>query len=303
MEMQQKNRISDSFNNSVKALNSALASAYKLAPFAVILLTLMSVFVVWLTIQWTPLMTGSAVILVLILSLSIFAVRGNFGEALLSLIGGLLSIFAYEWTQERYIAFSIAWIGFALFAFLISSIKLGAKSEDIYRHAAIKLAGSGPRLKVTEKRLKDIGAQKNMGMLGPIERAETIRTFAFRNLSIELFSSGLAATETLSVITKCDIHTVSVFIADFFGSFQPKNDAEAHRITDILYHSIRSTPVSPEEYFAAFEKSRRLIVSQMIEPRVFLNELQVCLSHGVPLEDVYNVIRVKYESGSQKKMG
>lgn len=298
METKRKNSVDNSINDAVKALGSALKSAYALAPFAIIMLALMAIALVWLTIQWTPLMTGSAVILILILSLSIFAFRGNFGEALLSLVGGLLSIFAYEWTVERYIAFSVAWVGFALFALLIASIKLGAKNEDIYRQAAIKLVGSGAALKPTEKRLKEIGAKTNMGMLGPIERAEIIRTFAFRNLPIELFSSGLIATETLSVITKCDIHTVSIFVADFFQSFQPQDDSEARKITDVLYNSIRSTPVPPEDYFTAFEKSRRLIVSQTIEPRVFLQELQSCLSRGIPLEDVCNEIQTKHGIGS-----
>ena len=298
LESEDKHGIGESLSDVTKSLGSTLKAAYELAPFAVVMLALLSIGLVWLTVQWTPLMTGSAVILVLILSLSIFAFRGNFGEALLSLVGGLLSIFAYEWTSERYIAFSVAWIGFALFALLIASIKLAARNEEIYRQAAIKLVGSGSQLKPTEKRLKEIGAKTDLSMLDPVERAEVIRTFAFRNLPIDLFSSGLTATEILSVITKCEIHAVAVFVADFFQSFQPQDDSAARRITDKLYNSIRSTPVPPEEYFAAFEKSRRLIVSQLINPNTFLVDLQECLAHGIAVEDVCKEIQAKHEVGS-----
>jgi len=292
-----KHGIGDSLSEAGRALGSTLRSAYDLAPLAVIALAGLSIALVWLTVKWTPLMTGSAVILILILSLSIFALRGKFGEALLSLVGGSLSIFAYEWTAERYIAFSIAWIGFALFALLIASVKIAAKNEDIYRQAAIRLVGAGSSPRPTEKQLRDIASKSELKMLGPIERAEIIRTFAFRGLSIDLFKSGLRATEILSVITKCDIQTVALFVSDFFLSFQPLDDGEANTITDTLNFSIRNTPVPPEEYFAAFEKTRRLIVSKSVEPGEFLTDLQECLSQGVPVDDICKEIQVRHRIG------
>ena len=295
MDSQRKHGIGDSLSEATKSLGSALKATYEFAPLAVIVLALMSVVLVWLTVKWTPLMTGTAVILILILSLSLFAIRGNFGEALLSLVGGLLSIFAYEWTVERYVAFSVAWVGFALFALLISSLKLAAKNEDVYRQAALRLAGPGPCLKDTEDRLKRIGEKTDPRMLGPLERAEIIRTFAFRNLPIELFASGLAAAELLSVITKCKVHAVSIFVADFFQSFKPDGELEACQITDLLYDSICKTPVPPEEYFAAFEKSRRLILSGTIGPKVFLDDLRQCLACGVSVDEMCNAIRTKHE--------
>ena len=292
-----KDEIGNSLSEAVRGLSATLKSAYELAPFAVVLLALLSAGLVWLTIQWTPLMTGSAVLLILILSVSIFAFRGNFGEALLSLVGGLLSIFAYEWTAERYVAFSIAWIGFALFALLIASVKIASKNQDIYRQAAIRLVGSSSRLKSTEKQLKGIASQSELKMLGPIERAEIVRTFAFRGLSIELFKSGLRATEILSVITNCNIDSVALFVADLFLSFEPSDDVDADRIADTLYASIRNTPVPPGDYFSAFEKSRRLVVSKTVEPDDFLVHLQQCLSDGIPADGIFKAIQDLAKNG------
>lgn len=280
-------------------MGSALKHAYDLAPLAVIALILLSVVLVWLTVQWTPFMTGSAVILVLVISLGIFVFRGNFGEALLSLIGGLLSIFAYEWTVGRYMAFSVAWIGFALFALLIASLKMAAKLEDLLKQAAIRVADSDDSIEHTLKRLKTIAAMDDSSKLGPIERAEAMRLFAFRNLPIEFFTSALIATGQLSIITKSDVGVVATFVADFFRSFYPETEESAVSLTDRLYNSIRRTPVSPEEYFSAFDKSRRLIVSQAMEPSEFLGELEESLSQGVSGDDVLEDILARIDAFSE----
>ncbi|MEZ6041098.1 MAG: hypothetical protein R3C20_11365 [Planctomycetaceae bacterium] len=302
MTHERKHGIRQSLSDTGHSLRVTLNALYHLSPGIAVIGTLLAAGLVWLTMQWTALMTGTAVLLILALSLAIFAIRGNFGEALLSLVGGLLSVFAYEWTPERYVAFSVAWIGFALFAMLIASVKIASKNEDIFKQAAIRIVGpkaSDELLKEIETLLTKLGRQTSaMPMLGPIERAEVIRTFAFRGLPIALFAAGIRATEALSVITKCDTQRVALFVADFFQSIHPKDDSEATTITDALYFFIQNTPVPPEDFFAAFEKSRRLILSQLIEPSVFLDELQTCLSKGVPIEDVCKEIQAKHEIGA-----
>ncbi|MCI5222766.1 MAG: hypothetical protein D3924_08875 [Candidatus Electrothrix sp. AR4] len=109
-----------------------------------------------------------------------------------------------------------------------------------------------------------------------------------------MLASGIIATEVLSVITKCDIDKVSIFVADFFLSFQPENERSAQNLTDQLYKSIRSTPVPPEEYFTAFEKSRRLIKSKSLQPDLFLSYLHECLSLGFPIDNIFEEIQLKH---------
>jgi hypothetical protein len=145
---------------------------------------------------------------------------------------------------------------------LFSAIVGLPQSEDIYRQAALRLVGSGPNLSEAELTLKEIGKKKtNLGMLGPIEKAELIRTFAFRSLPIEQFENAIYATEELTVITKCNTQDVALFVADLFLLFSPTDGVHATLVTDNLYESIKITPVPPEEYFLAFQKSRRLVVS------------------------------------------
>ena len=232
-------------------------------------------------------MVGSASLMVVVVSLGIFAVRENFGEAMLSLVGGLLAIFAFEWTPARYITFMAVWFGFAFAALLISSVKLAAKSEDIYRMTSLRLADPDEDHGPIEKRLREIGSSTDLKMLGPIERAEVIRVLAFRKLPIDLLGPSLGAVEILSVITKCDTKTVAIFLADFLLSFTPKSDVDADRLVDMLCQVIRDVPVPPEDFFAAFESSRRLLVSRTIPPIEFLEGLKDCLSSGVAPEGVY----------------
>jgi len=295
LEKDAEDGIKKSLNESFKALGATAKAAYGLAPCAVVAGIALVVGVTWTTLQWSPLMIGTASLMVLIISLCIFAVRENFGEAMLSLVGGLLTIFAFEWTAARYIAFMAVWCGFAFAALLISSVKLAARSEDIYREASLRLANAGEDHELIEKRLRGIGASTTLKMLGPIERAEIIRVLAFRKLPIDLFEPCLSAVETLSVITKGDIKTIAIFLADFLLSFSPSSDADARRLVDTLYDVIKDVPVPPEDFFAAFATSRRLLVSQTVPPNDFLEGLRDCLTSGVSPGDMYRELIDRFD--------
>ena len=292
---QDKNGIKQSLNDSFKALGNVLKEAYALAPFAVIVLGFIAITIVWVTLHWGSLMMGTATLLVVFVSLCIFGSRDNFGEAMLSLIGGLLTLFALVWTPGRYITFMAAWIGFALAALLISSIKLAAKNEEIYRMASLRLADRPEDHATIEKKLREIVTSSKLKMLSPIERAEVIRVLAFRKLPIRYFGSCLHAVETLSIITQCDIKTIALFFADVLLSFSPESEIDARRLLDTFYDIIKDVPVPPEEFFQSFESCRRLLVSQTIAPKDFLQGLQSCLESGISSNDIYDEMVVQFK--------
>lgn len=200
-----------------------------------------------------------------------------------------------KWTPGRYIAFSTAWVGFALAALLISSIKLAAKAEDIYRQAAFRLADAESDYRAIEKQLREIGSSTPLKMLGPIERAEVIRFLGFRKLPIELFGPCLNAVETLSVITEVELNTITIFVSDFLRSFPVDSTTVAHRLVDILYEAIRESPVPPHDFFAAFSASRRLLLTQTVSPHEFLQGLRECLESGVAPGDTYEELRARFQ--------
>ncbi|MCI5120179.1 MAG: hypothetical protein D3908_03105 [Candidatus Electrothrix sp. AUS4] len=291
---QDKNRIKQSLNDSFKALGNVIKEAYLLAPFAVIVLGLIAITIVWVTLHWESLMMGTAALLVVFVSLCIFGARDNFGEAMLSLIGGLLTLFALVWTPGRYITFMAAWMGFAFAALLISSIKLAAKNEEIYRMASLRLADHPEDHGAIEKQLRGIGTSSKLKMLSPIERAEIIRVLSFRKLPIRYFESCLNAVETLSIITKCDIKTIALFFADALLSFSPESEIGAQRLVDTLYDIIKDVPVPPEEFFRSFESCRRLLISHTIAPERFFEGLRDCLESGISPNDMYDEMAVRF---------
>jgi len=283
-------------SESFAALRSAIAAAYKLAPAAVIVALLLSAIAIWIAVQWTPLMLSSAALLVVVVSLGIFAARGDFGESILSLVGGLLAVFAIDWTVGYYIAFMASWLGFSFFAILIASLKIASKAEDIYRMAALRIAEEGEDHEPIESRLRSIGESRSLKMLGPIERAEIIRVLAFRKVPIDLFEPCLKAVEILSTITKCDNQSISIFVSDFILSFKPDTSGEATRLVDTLYDVIRDVPVPPEEFFRAFARSRRLLISQVHPPIEFLNALRRCLTSGYAADEIHDELLTRFAS-------
>lgn len=281
-----------SLSETFKSLKVIALNAYNLAPIAIITLTILFSGLIWATLYSNTLMTGTAALLVFTVSIGIFAARQNFGEGLLSLVAGLFTVFAFDFTVATYIGFTASWIAFSGSALIIFSIKLAAQSEDIYRQAALRLAEGGDT-EVIEKRLEEIGSQSNTSMLGPIERAEIIRLLAFRNLPIDLFPSAIVAIGSLSIITKVDAKTITFFVVDAFLAFQVKSSSDGKLLVDTLYSSIRGTPVPPEDFFTAFAASRRLLLTQSINPEDFFLHLKEALTIGVAPSEMFEAIQEK----------
>ncbi|NES66149.1 MAG: hypothetical protein F6K24_13240 [Okeania sp. SIO2D1] len=95
------------------------------------------------------------------------------------------------------------------------------------------------------------------------------------------------AVEKLSIITKVEPNTITILVIDFLIAFSVDSEARARELVNLLYDAIRKTPVPPEEFFQAFEMSRRILLQKKVSPEVFLNRLGQCLESGVPPSDVY----------------
>jgi hypothetical protein len=285
LKKDQKNEIKQSFNETIRALVNVIKSMYALAPCAVIVGIILISAIIWVTLQWSPLMIATASLLVFIVSVGILVERKNFGEAMLSLVGGWLTIFAFEWTPERYIPFMTIWFGFAFFAFLISSGRLFSKTEEIYKMAALRIVYPENDYEQIEKRLREIAKTTK---LHPIDRAEIIRIFAFRKLPIDLFEPSLKAVEKFFVITQVDIKTIALFFADIFLVLNSNSNEDILRFGDEICTLIMVIPVPPEEFFLAFKKSRKLLVSQKISLNDYLEGLKKCLTTGISSDEVYN---------------
>jgi uncharacterized membrane protein len=87
-------------NNPQNSLTSAVVqliqAAYLVAPALVILVVLLAGLIISITLLFSPLMIGTLVILVVVTAILIFIKRESFGDATLSLVGGLLTVLRTE---------------------------------------------------------------------------------------------------------------------------------------------------------------------------------------------------------------
>lgn len=277
---------------SLKALKSAVKSANKLIPSFVLILGVLSFWIVYLIVNYTPnLITGITALIVLIVSIVVYVTSNNYGEAALSLVAGILTVFSVEWGTEEFIIFITVWLGFTFFAILIYSIKIAAEVEDIYRQASISLAGDSDNQGKIEEILQDIGKNAEVEVLDPVERAEIIRLFCFRKMDLKLISQALCSVEMLSVITKVDFKTVALFVADIYKVLDYEPEKKYQNVLDWIYTLIRDTPVPPIEFIESFENTRRIILSEDVNVHRYLEILRDGLESGVDVKEMHEYIK------------
>jgi len=209
----------------------------------------------------------------------------NYGEAALALVAGLLAAFTVEWTPSRFIVFTTAWVGFSLFVLLISSIKLAAKTESLYRQAAIFI--DPLNVDKIEKQLRTVADTTPLGMLGPIERAESVLLLAFRKFPVSSMKYALESIEQLATATQVDPKAITLFLADLCKilDFVP-SPMHQQQLEDV-FTLIREAPASPEDFFHAFTNTRRLLLSEKIAPTTYFRLLRTGLEKGLSPDDMY----------------
>jgi hypothetical protein len=266
-------------------------AAYKVAPGLVIVGILLAVLIISITLLFSPLRLASLILLVVFTALLIFIQRESFGDATLSLVGGLLTVLRTEWTINLYITFCVAWLGFALMVFLISSIKLATRQEDILKSSAIALSeSSNSDIDTLEKELNTLVKSSENKILSPIQRAEVIQLLVFRKAPKKMLPQLLKSVEKIFTITKVDLNLITTSLVDLFKMEKVESEQESIFLLDRLYKIIKDTPVAPQDFFEAFVASRRLLLQKTVSPIEFLNKLSEYLEIGVAPKDMYNEI-------------
>ncbi|WP_341731859.1 hypothetical protein [Microcoleus sp. EPA2] len=266
-------------------------AAYKVAPGLVIVGILLAVLIISITLLFSPLRLASLILLVVFTALLIFIQRESFGDATLSLVGGLLTVLRTEWTINLYITFCVAWLGFALMVFLISSIKLATRQEDILKSSAIALSeSSNSDIDTLEKELNTLVKSSENKILSPIQRAEVIQLLVFRKAPKKMLPQLLKSVEKIFTITKVDLNLITTSLVDLFKMKKVESEQESIFLLDRLYKIIKDTPVAPQDFFEVFVASRRLLLQKTVSPIEFLNKLSEYLEIGVAPKDMYNEI-------------
>jgi len=282
--------------DSVRELKNSLQALNKLMPCCVVAGAFLAAAVIAVSLLSVYLMMGVTILVVILVSVVVYARTNNYGEAALALVAGLLTAFTVEWTTGNFIAFVVSWVGLSLFSLLISSVKLAAGVEEIYADAARSIDPS--HLSEVQKQLQEIGNDSFIRMLGPVKRAEVIRLFAFRKIPVASMQYGLRAVEMLSTVTSVEHQPVAEFVVDVYKIFKTTPSPRYQKLLDGTYEIIRESCVSPGEFIAAFRDSRHLALSGDIDPETFFRQLTAALDQGVAPEEVYEYLRDQLERES-----
>ena len=258
----EQNSIPQSLSNSFKALISLLKTMYKGMP---VLMVVFTISVVYLLTQLAINTTAMVCILSLVIAISsicVYAKSRNYGEAVLALSAGMLTVYTVTWTLPLFFGFIIVWVLFTIIVFLIMSVRLASNIESIYLEASFSLNNTAYTDTQKKKKLEEISNSLKDSILMPEERAEIIRFFCFRKVEIEIMPIALKWVNIYFAITKIPYLDIASFVTEVIKNTALFDAGAAiDDVFDFIYIGMRDTPASPLEYIEAFKKTRYILAS------------------------------------------
>jgi len=140
--------------------------------------------------------------------------------------------------------------------------------------------------KECEKQLQGISDSLKESIMGPVERAETIRVFAYRKISLSDMSMGLKWVNIFFSLTR--IHYLT--LADFVSVVIKNASIMSQRITgdmifEHIYSGMRNAIVTPQEYIEAFQQTRHLLIRNK-NVVLYFDTLNAYFDSGISTDDI-----------------
>ena len=256
MKKSSQSGVASSLSDSFKALCAAIKSLYKLMPLLIITFVPSVIYLSVKLATSTSWMICILSFVIVLSSLLVYFKSKNYGEAVLALSAGLLTVYTVNWTLSLFIGFITVWLLFTVVVFFIISVRLAAKIETIYIDCTVGLNIPKEQTKAAIKQLEKISGSLENSVLSPEERAEILRFFSFRKVSIENMPVALKWVHIYYVITKINyLDLASFVVAVIKNTYVLDEGFSIDRIFDYIYSAMRDTPVSPQEFIDAFLKT------------------------------------------------
>lgn len=287
-------KILNSTHNSCLALISMLKTFYKNMPFLMITFTFI---LCYLAEKFGRNSTFQLVILttiILISSIVVYFRYKNYGEAVLALSAGLFTVYTVNWSPSRFISFIIVWIMFTIVIFLITSIKLSSTVESIYLEATLAIKNADYSSDECKKKLQAISDSLEDSIMGPVERAETIKLFAYRKMPLSEMQIGLKWVNIFFSLTGISYLTLADFVAVVIKNASILNSKiTVEQIFDYIYSGMEDAPVTPQEYIEMFQKTRHFLIRYK-NIVLYFNTLNSYFNSGISPNDIEIFFRKHY---------
>lgn len=254
-------KILDSVHNSWTALISLLKTLYKGMPLLMVTFTFLTIFVAEKISSNTTFQLGMLTAVIFLSSIAVYFKSKNYGEAVLALSAGLFTVYTVTWTTSFFISFIVVWVMFTIVVFLTTSIRLSSDIQSIYMEATFAIKHPQLSDKECEKQLQAISDDLKDCIMGPVEKAETIRVFAYRKISLSDMKMGLKWVNIFFSLTRIPYLTLADFVAVVIKNASILNQRiTGDMIFEHIYSGMRNAPVTPQEYIEAFQLTRHLLI-------------------------------------------
>lgn len=274
-------KIQDSLHNSWSALISLIKTLYKGMPLLMGTFTFLMIFTVEKFSSNTIFQLGMLTAVIFFSSIAIYFKSQNYGEAVLALSAGLFTVYTVTWTPSLFISFIIVWVMFTLVVILATSIRLSSAIQSIYMEATFAIKYPELSDKECEKQLQAISDGLKDCIMGPVERAETIRVFAYRKLPLSDMKMGLRWVNVLFSLTRIPYLTLADFVAVVI-----KNSSifKGDMIFEYIYTGMRNASVAPKEYIDTFQQTRHFLIRNK-NIGLYFETLNTYFDSGISLDD------------------
>jgi hypothetical protein len=286
-----QNSVKQSSINALKSLKSTFQAAYNLVPALIISAIFLTFGVVTVIIKFGLYMAFSLLIMILV-SIIVYLKTRDYGEAALSLVVGMLTVFTVNWNTTKLIILASSWVGFSLISVVISSINIASKSESLYIYNASFMSYYS---KHTSDELYDLlqeeAKKANISTFGPIEIAEIIQILVYKKVKLEDIKEALEKINILTNIIQVPSDQTTNFYVDFCEMFDIPIGNVSDTFLDYIYNTFRDVPVSPKEFIDYFNKSKRIVFMNSVDSYEYIDSLKKGIDLKMNLKDINEFIK------------
>lgn len=289
------NRISKSLLEALRALGNVVQDLFKKMPvlFLVIIYLLDLGVRAYLSAGWSTIYLVGLIIL--IISVGIYASTKSVAETTLSFVLGILTIYTIDWETANVTLFILLYLAFIIIVFFTSSIRLASKQESILIQAASKLDMADH--KNVYKRLKTISQKSTKyGQLSIIQKSEVIRYLAFRQVIIGEYEEAIRLVELIKTVCQIDLISCCEIYYGFYMYCYNKKPTPPNisREVEKMFDKVTTLTVSYTDFFNIFSNTKRVLVEEKLTYEKYVVEIKLYALKGYGSDDIIELLKDKY---------
>lgn len=285
--------ITDSLEKVVCQLRVVLSELTHKQPILVCLLVLIAI-PVCLLLALTPYTTIAILCLIItLISTAIYIKTESYAETALTFILGLFTTFSVEWTFWKAVLIIMFFLAFTVFIFVVGAIKLSSKIEWILTQAAVQYKPT--EHEPTYDELHSIASKSTpYGQLHIVERAESVRYFAFRKIEIPRLGRLLILVERITTSWSITHIQACEFLYALFMSVSSKTEDEAHIAMIAFLNQAELMPCVPTMLHDYLMATAPFLITGAICHKEYLDIVRLQVAVGGDVHAVKDIMRSRF---------